>query len=69
MLNGSDNSLFGNINNNIENKMTCGSDSYPKSKDKNVGLINNYHVSKQLTGNTPGKDEGALKQVNREDEQ
>ena len=33
-MDGSDNSLFGTIKTDPENKMMCGSDSYPKSKEK-----------------------------------
>ena len=47
MLDGSHNGCYGNINTDIENKITCGSDSYPKTKDDNVGILNNYHVGKQ----------------------
>ena len=43
MLDGTDNSYFGAFKDNLDKNMTCGSESYPKSKDKTVGLINNYH--------------------------
>ena len=46
MMDGSDNSSFGNVKTNLENKITCGSESYPKSKDKNLERLNNYHVRK-----------------------
>ena len=45
-------------------KMTYGSDSYSKSKDKTVGLLNNDHVSKQIVQTTPLKEEVALTQTN-----
>ena len=44
--------------------MTYGSDSYSKSKDKTVGLLNNDHVSKQIVQTTPLKEEVALTQTN-----
>ena len=44
--------------------MTCGSKSYPKWKDETVGQLNNYHVSKQLTRNTPEKEEVAFTHTN-----
>ena len=31
------NSSFGTIKNDLENKMACGSDSYPRTKDKEWG--------------------------------
>ena len=43
--------------------MACGSDSYPKTRDKNFGLLNNYHVSKQLMQATPVKEEVAFTQT------
>ena len=46
------NSLFGTIKTDLEDKMTCGSCSYRKTKDETVGLLNNYHVSKKLTLST-----------------
>ena len=57
MLDGADNSRFWTIKTNIENKMTCGPDSSPKTKEKTVVLINNYHLSKQLTRVIPVKEE------------
>ena len=63
MIYRSDNSRFGTIKADLENKMMCGSDSYPKSKDKNVVLINSYHVSKQLAQTTPAKEEVAFIQT------
>ena len=62
-LDGSDNSRFGTIKTDLENKMTCGSGSYPKSKEKTVVLLNNYHARKQLTRTTPLKEELSLKQT------
>ena len=44
--------------------MMCGSDSYPKSKDVTVGLLNNYHVRKQLTRTIPVKEEVSFTQKN-----
>ena len=44
--------------------MTCGSESYPKPKEDTVGLINNYHVSKQLTRVTPVKEEVSFTHTN-----
>ena len=41
MLDGEDNGSFGTINTNLENKMMCGSDSYPKTKDNTVEILNN----------------------------
>ena len=57
MLDGSYNSHFRTIKNGLENKMTCGSDSYSKTKDKTVGILNNYHMGKQHTQVTPVKEE------------
>ena len=45
--------------------MTCGSDSYPKTKDETVGLLKNYHVSKKLTWDTPVKEEVDFTQTGR----
>ena len=42
--------------------MVCGSDSYQKSKDKTVLLLNNYHTSKKITRATPVKEEVAFAQ-------
>ena len=55
MLDGAYNRRFVTIKTYQYNKMMCGSYSYPKSKDKTVGLINNYHVSKQNMFSTPVK--------------
>ena len=44
--------------------MTCGSTSYPKSKDNTVGLLNNYHVIKQLICITPAKEKVEFTQTN-----
>ena len=63
MMYGSDNSCFGTIKTDLENKMTCGLDSYPKSKDETVGLINNYHVIKKLARVTPVKEYAAFAQT------
>ena len=49
MLDGSDNIRLGTIKTDLENKITRGSVIYPKSKDETVGILKNYHVSKQLT--------------------
>ena len=54
---GVDNSHFGTIKTNLENNMACGSDIYPKTNDKTVGLLNNYHVSKQLALTTQVKED------------
>ena len=40
MLGGEHSSHFENINAGLK-KMTCGSDSYPRTKDITVGLLNN----------------------------
>ena len=56
MMYGSYNRFFGNIKTNIENKITCGSYRHPKTKDRTVGLLNNYHVSNQLTQENPVKE-------------
>ena len=53
MLDGADNGCFRTINTDLDNKMTCGSYSYPNTKDDTVGLINNFHVSKKLIRSTP----------------
>ena len=41
MLDGEDNRRFGTIKNYLYNKMECGLDSYPKTKEDTVGLLNN----------------------------
>ena len=46
--------------------MTCGSDSYPKSKNETMGLINNYNMSKKLTHTNPEMEESAFTQTNRD---
>ena len=56
ILNGADNRCFGTIKTDLDNNMTCGSDSYPKSKYDTVVLLNSYHMSKQLKWATPLKD-------------
>ena len=60
MLNGADKCSFGTIKTNLDNNMTCGSDSYPRTKDEAVGLLNNYYVSKKLMRATPVKVEVAF---------
>ena len=64
MIYSPDDSRSGTIKSDLENKMMCGSDSNPKSKDKIVGLIHNYHVSKKLTRTTPAEEESACTQTN-----
>ena len=49
MLDGTDNSRFGSIKNDLENKLMRGTDSYPNKNDEKVGLLNNYHVRKYTT--------------------
>ena len=49
ILDGAEKGIFGATKNNLYNNMTCRSDSYPITKDKTVGLINNYYIGKQLT--------------------
>ena len=51
-----DNGRFMDIKTDQENKMTCGLDSYPTTKEKTVGLLKNYHVSKQQTRATQMKE-------------
>ena len=63
---GSDNRRFGNINTDLGNNITCTSYSYPKSKENNLELINNYHVDKQHTCTTPVKEDVAFAQTNRD---
>ena len=65
MLDRAYNKRFRTIKTNLENNMTCGSDRYPQSKDETVGLLNNYHVSKQLMRTTLVKEEVAFTQTNR----
>ena len=57
MLDGADNGLFGTIKTHLENKMTCGLYSYPKTKDETEGLLDKYHVGKKLARDTPVKEE------------
>ena len=57
MLDMEDNGQFGTINNGLENKMTCGSGSYPRTKDKTMRILKNYHVSKQHMQSTKVKEE------------
>ena len=63
MLDGADNGRFGTIEDDLENKIMCSSDSYPKTKDNTVGLINNYYVSKQLTQATLVKEDVSFAQT------
>ena len=53
MTNVVDTGRFGNIKTNLDNNMMCGSDIYPRTKDKNVGLLKNYNASKQATRIAP----------------
>ena len=46
--------------------MTCGSDKYPKTKYKTVRILNNYHVSNELTRYTALKEEVSFTQTNRD---
>ena len=55
MIDGADKGRFVAIKTDRENKMMCGSDSYPSIKDKRMGLIKNYHVSKNPTYIIPVK--------------
>ena len=55
-MDGEDNGRFGTIKTNLENKITCGWDSYSNTKCKIVGLVNKYHVSKKLMQATPVKE-------------
>ena len=66
MLEGADNSRFGTIKTDLENKTTRGSDSYPRTKDETVGLINNYHMSKHTMRTLPVKEEVEFVQTNGE---
>ena len=61
-----DNGRFGTIKTDLDNKMTCGSYSYPKTKYKTVGLLNKYHVGNQLTQATPMKEEVSFTQTRRD---
>ena len=61
-----DNGLFGTIKTDLDNKMTCGLYSYPKTKYKTVGILNNYHVGKQLTRATIMKEEVVFAQTRRD---
>ena len=56
MLDGADNGLFGTIKTHLENKMTCGLYSYPKTKDETEGLLDKYHVGKKIAQDTPVKE-------------
>ena len=58
MLDGSENGCFGIINNNLDNRMTCGTGSYPRPKDKTAGPFNNYNVSKKTI--TPSQSRNNL---------
>ena len=52
VLYGADNGRFGVINTNLDKKINCGSHgshSYSITKDKTMGLLNNYHVGKKHT--------------------
>ena len=44
----------------LNNKMTFGSDIYPITKYKTVGIIKNYHVGKQHIQDTSVKEEFAF---------
>ena len=65
MLGGEHSSHFENINAGLE-KMTCGSDSYPRTKDRTVGLLNNYHVSKQPMRTVAVKEDAKSRKIIRE---
>ena len=56
ILGGAEKGLFGDTKTNLYNNMTCRSDSYLITKDKTVGLINNYYIGKQLTWATTVKE-------------
>ena len=49
MMLGTYNGRFWTIKTDLEKKMLCGYDRYPKTKDETVVILNNYYVSKQLT--------------------
>ena len=57
MMNGEEKVNVGTIKTDLEKKMTCGSGSYPRTKDRTVGLLNNYNVVKKHTHATPVKEE------------
>ena len=40
----------------IDNKMTCGSDGYPITKNETKRILNNYHEGKNHTWYTPVKE-------------
>jgi hypothetical protein len=44
ILSGADNKRYARIEIDLENKMTFGTDSYPRTRDTTVALLNNYHV-------------------------
>jgi hypothetical protein len=44
MLSGADNKRYARIETDLENKMTFGTDSYPRTRDETMTLLNNYHV-------------------------
>ena len=46
MLDGADNRHFRIIKADLENNIIYGSESFPRTKDKTVEILNNYHVVK-----------------------
>ena len=60
MLYGLKNSGFGTIKTGLENNMTCVLYSYSRTKDKTMGILNNYHVGTKFTWENPVKEEVAF---------
>ena len=63
MLDGAYNGRYVHIKTDLDNKMACGSDSYPNTKYKTMLILNNYRVSKQVMQDTPVKEEVAFSQT------
>ena len=49
MLDGAENGHLRTIKTDLENNMTCESESCPRTKDKTVGILNHYHAGKKHT--------------------
>ena len=56
MLDGAEKSIFMIIKTKIDNKMTCGSDGYQRTKDETKRILNKYQAGKNHTWYTPVKE-------------
>ena len=63
ILDRAENGHFSTIMTDLENNMACESESFPRTKDKTVGIINNYHGGKTHTLVMPMKKEVSFSQT------